>query len=117
MGDGVWTKKELSVITEAEVISDVVPSAATGLATDGLFEVKSLHGGWQAIYRFANGYGASVVRHRYSYGSEDGLWELAVLKLVDGDWPLTYDTDITDDVIGNLDPEEVDELLIRIKNL
>lgn len=30
------------------------------------------------IQRFDNGYGASVVRFTYSYGFEQGLWELAV---------------------------------------
>lgn len=35
-------------------------------------------GGIQRIYHFDNGYGASVVRFTYSYGFEQGLWELAV---------------------------------------
>lgn len=81
------------------------------------FEVRDLMGGVQAIFRFPNGFGASVVRHWGSYGSADGLWELGVIRLTAEDWELTYDTEIADDVIGHLSPEEVDELLIRIKGL
>ena len=33
----------------------------------------------QKIYKFPNGYGASVIKGPYSYGGPDGLWELAVL--------------------------------------
>lgn len=64
-------------------------------------------------FYFDNGYGASVIRHEYSYGGDQGLWELAVLA---GDL-LCYNTEITDDVIGYLTEEEVEELLNRIKAL
>lgn len=116
MGDGIWTKKQ-KTLTEAEVISDVVASPGSRLAQDGLVEVNHLHGGLQAIYHFANGYGASVVRHQYSYGYEYGLWELAVLKSSHDGWNLDYDTPIAEDVLGHLEPSDVDELLILIKNL
>ena len=43
-----------------------------------------------------DGFGASVVRHPYSYGGAVGLWELAVL---DSNGRLTYETPITDDVM------------------
>ena len=36
-------------------------------------------GGTRHRYRFPNGYEASVVRHRYSYGGREGLFELAVI--------------------------------------
>jgi hypothetical protein len=62
-------------------------------------------GGQQKIYRFDNGYGASVVKHFYSYGGSQGLWELAVIAF-DGegayDWSVSYSTGITEDVIGHL---------------
>lgn len=44
------------------------------------FRVRELNGGVQALFRFPNGFGASVVQSIGSYGHEDGLWELAVLK-------------------------------------
>jgi hypothetical protein len=63
---------------------------------------------------FDNGYGASVVRHEYSYGGKDGLYELAVLS-IDGE--LSYDTPITNDVLGYLTDKDVTEVLIKIQQL
>ena len=63
---------------------------------------------------FDNGYGASVIRHNYSYGGRDGLYELAVLHK---DGEPTYNTPITDDVMGYLTPEDVTEILIQIQDL
>lgn len=77
-------------------------------------------GGEQRLYRFDNGYGASVVRHRFSYGGSAGLWELAVLTFKgEGveDFDLTYDTPITDDVLGHLTESEVEEKLADIEAL
>lgn len=79
---------------------------------------RSLHGGVQYRFQFDNGYGASVVKHRYSYGSMEDLWELAVTKRdARGDWDLCYDTPITDDVLGHLTDEEVRDILRQIKEL
>lgn len=74
----------------------------------------TLNGGDQWKFTFPNGYGASVVRHSFSYGYDLGLWELAVL---DSDGNLTYDTPITDDVIGRLTEDEVASLLAGIEAL
>lgn len=84
-------------------------------------------GGIQRLYRFANGYGASVVRGRGTYGEADGLWELAVVKWVptgrcdhslEGwSFRLCYDTPLTDDVLGWLSEAEVDAALERIETL
>jgi len=63
---------------------------------------------------FENGYGASVVKHDFSYGGKDGLYELAVLD-TKGD--ITYSTHITDDVIGYLTTQEVTDLLEQIQKL
>ncbi|NCA14362.1 MAG: hypothetical protein EBS89_09555 [Proteobacteria bacterium] len=68
---------------------------------------------YQKIYRFSNGYGASVVRNRMSYGAEKGLYELAVLK---GD-DLCYSTPITHDVLGWLDVKSVRKILSDIRDL
>jgi hypothetical protein len=67
----------------------------------------------QKMYKFDNGYSASVVRGPGTYGFEDGLWELAVIK--DGD--ICYDTPITDDVLGYLSDDEVLSVLEKIENL
>ena len=63
---------------------------------------------------FENGYGASVVRHEYSYGGKDGLYELAVLN---SDGELTYDTPITTDVIGYLRDIDVTDVMEKIQQL
>ena len=82
---------------------------------------KTIHGdGVQKLYRFDNGFGASVVRHYFSYGHEDSLWELAVIKFRDNEtnsFSLNYDTGITDDIIGHLTEQDVEDLLERIKSL
>ncbi|MBR8351220.1 hypothetical protein KDX21_11635 [Burkholderia cenocepacia] len=78
---------------------------------------RPLNGGVQKIYRFENGFGASVVQHEFSYGGDRGEWELAVIKFNGDSWNLTYGTEITDDVIGNLAWNEVEDLLSRINAL
>lgn len=77
-------------------------------------------GGIQRIYRFDNGYGASVVRFPGKYGYEDGLWELAVIWFEDDSmskFHLIYDTHITDDVLGRLTEEDVERVLREIEAL
>lgn len=71
--------------------------------------------GVQYIYMFENGYGASVVSHKFSYGGDKGLFELAVLNNYTGQ--LCYDTPITDDVLGRLTVKEVEEVLDKIEAL
>lgn len=78
-----------------------------------LKETNKVHDGIQKVYSFPNGYGASVVKHSYSYGGKDGKWELAVLKGED----LCYDTGITSDVLGYLNDPEVDDYLRQIEKL
>lgn len=88
--------------------------------------------GIQKIYRFKNGYGASVVRFklplfsftesvRYgSYTNNEGEWELAVIKFDSENsdkFGLVYNTPITDDVLGHLTDEQVEEVLQKIKQL
>jgi hypothetical protein len=74
-------------------------------------------GGWQKIYRFDNGYGASVVCTPFTYGGDAGLMELAVIKFAGDDWSLNYDTPITNDVTGWLDDNAVERLLEQIAAL
>lgn len=78
------------------------------------FKPHPLGNGIQGVVMFDNGYGASVVQTDYSYGGRLGLYELAVL---DKDGHITYNTPITEDVIGYLDPEKVTEKLIQIQDL
>ena len=66
---------------------------------------------------FPNGYGASVIQGRSSYGGRQGLYELAVLKGAEKRFSITYSTPLTDDVIGYLTPAGVTELLAQIEAL
>lgn len=76
--------------------------------------MDSFYNGVRSHTKFENGYGISVVRHSYSYGGSSGLYEIAVLG-EDGD--ITYNTPITNDVIGYLTPKEVTEIMIKIQEL
>lgn len=69
--------------------------------------------GVQQIYKFPNGYGASVVKHIWSYGGKDNLWELAVLKGKD----LCYNSPVTSDVLGWLTDDDVQRALKEIRAL
>ena len=70
--------------------------------------------GVRARIDFPNEFGASVVRHNYSYGGPDGLYELGVTK----NGELHYDNSVAEGgVHGHLDEEAVTELLEKIQNL
>lgn len=70
------------------------------------------------VFKFENGYGASVIKGPFTYGGPQDLWELAVLSFGrDDECSLEYGTEITDDVIGYQTNEEILDLLNRIKEL
>lgn len=87
------------------------------------YEVKSHFGsGVHRLYKFPNGYGASVVRFKIgdmygSYTDNENEWELAVIKWEDKGFNLTYDTSITDDVLGHLTEDQVEKTLNKISKL
>ena len=80
---------------------------------ENLKDTNYVNGGVQHVYSFPNGYGASVVKHDFSYGGKQGLWELAVLEGED----ICYTSGITDDVIGHLSWVNVEKILGEIKSL
>lgn len=67
----------------------------------------------QATIKFDNGYGASIVTGRCAYTDAVHPYELAVLK----NGSLCYDTEITNDVIGHLNKEGVEEIINKIEKL
>ena len=74
--------------------------------------------GVQYIFKFDNGFGASVIKNVGSYGHENDLWEVGVVIFGYGDaWHLTYKTPITNDVVGNCTDEEVRDILSQIQKL
>lgn len=64
----------------------------------------------QTIYRFGNGYGASVVYGKFSYGLE-----IVVIQFYEDDWEITYDTPVTNNVISYV--ENLDDVLDLISKL
>jgi hypothetical protein len=71
-------------------------------------------------FRFMNGYGASVIQNSTSYGGDQGLLEIAVLRYrsdAPEDYELCYDTPITSDVIGYLTQDHARAILDRIAQL
>ena len=81
----------------------------------------------QEIYRFPNGYGASIIKGGpYTYGNPKAPYELAVVLYDDGpkevwstdiDFSICYDTSLTDDVMGYLTRRQVNDLLKEILEL
>jgi len=82
------------------------------------FKTTEFNNGIQAIVKFKNKYGASIVKHDYSYGGKIGLYELAVIKYDENNnWDLCYDTPVTSDVLGYLNEAEVTTYLMQIEYL
>lgn len=77
-------------------------------------EHPSTFGGVIGRIEFDNGYGASIVQGPNTYGGDKGLYELAVL---DKYGQITYDTPITDDVIGYLREVDVTDVMEKIQQL
>lgn len=78
------------------------------------FQTHPMGIGEQCIVQFPNGYGASIVKGPNTYGGDKGLYELAVFGKDGG---VTYDTPITDDVLGHLTEQDIELTLVKIKNL
>jgi hypothetical protein len=73
--------------------------------------MKAVGDGWALEFHFENGYGASVIEHSQSYGIE-----LAVLVTRTG--KITYDTPVTNDVIGFIEDHiELLTILHSIRDL
>lgn len=87
------------------------------MRSENILYQRNLYDGVQVIYKFPNGYGASVVQHDMSYGGDEGKWELALITFKSGtdEWHLSYDDDF-DDVVGYLTEDMVDEYLTQIEN-
>ena len=77
------------------------------------FQPMQFDVGIQARITFDNGYGASVIKSPHSYGGNQDLYELAVIK----DDAICYDTPITDDVLGYLTEDDVTKYLGKIQEL
>ena len=88
------------------------------------FKPHSFGEGLHGLIFFDNGYGLSVVRFKSplsktysSYTSNDYEWEVAVIHGTEKHWQITYNTHITDDVMGHLTEGEVDWVMIQVQEL
>ena len=78
------------------------------------FKPHAMGEGVASRLSFDNSYGVSVVRTSWTYGGKEGLYELAVL---DKHGNLTYDTPVTNDVIGYLSEDEVSDIMEQVQKL
>jgi len=86
------------------------------------FQPHSVGDGLSGKIFFDNGYGVSVVRFkindRYSsYTNNEDEWELAILFGNEKEWELTYNTPITNDVIGWISEDEVTDIMRQVQEL
>jgi len=77
------------------------------------FKPHSIGNGLQAVMNFDNNYGVSVVKFNGSYGYHQDLWEVAILYK----GALTYNTDITDDVLGHQTEQDVTDVMKKVQEL
>jgi hypothetical protein len=81
------------------------------------FESHCIDNGIAAKLFFDNGYGVSVVQFPGSYGYEEGLYEVAILKGSADDYDLCYDTPVSDDILGHRDEEDVENIIKEVESL
>ena len=85
--------------------TNLSPATIAAICKNAVFcRSEAIFNGFQWVVGYPNGWSFDVVKHTYSYGQKDDLWELAVF---DSHEELRYDTPITDDVIGWLSEEEI----------
>jgi hypothetical protein len=84
---------------------------------DLVFETDEM--GEYAGHVFPNHYGVSVVRGPYTYGGKKGLYELAIIKMTPDmkESELCYDTPIANNVMGNLTPADVTDIMKQVSEL
>ena len=66
---------------------------------------------------FPNGYGISIVCNAYSYGGDEGLFKVAVMREENGVLELDYSTPIMNDTVGFLGFAEVQKYIDAVKML
>ena len=103
--------------------------ATTEISSNNGFIVEQHFLGFQAKKFFPNGYGVSIIPEVGNIANlrslcegrantlGNGVYEVAVLHQVDGDWQLCYDTCITNDVIRRLSLQEVLDVVKEIESL
>lgn len=74
--------------------------------------------GYQAILRFPNRYGASIIQGRFAYTTNTSEYELAIVEFDDqGAMSFARDTELGDYILGHLSLEKTYQVLNLIKDL
>jgi len=90
-------------------------SSSARVMTLRLFSLLDFDKTKRELIVFVNGYGASVHLHN---GQQGCTYEVEVMRSSqDGDYAKVFDTHITKDIIKNLTPERLEEVLQQIKAL
>jgi len=72
--------------------------------------MEHIYGGIQGLVKLDNGFELSVVRHKFSYGGEEGLYEIGVF--LDGELVTPKGWD--DQVKGWLDKDGVEQTIAEL---
>jgi len=102
------TNNNIIRLMNIDTIQQLFKVSSTSHHTMTLTEREELFG-WQKIFEFPNGYGASVVVHDFSYGLE--------IALLDANQNIIQHPEITDDVAGFLNVDSANDLLEKIAKL
>ena len=101
---GLSLEKVLEIVESKHLIFKDLKFVPTEPFLDGI----------KSLLHFENGYGVSVVKHKYSYGNGKGLYEMAIMNK---DNDIVYNTPITEDVLGYLTEDDVSNYMIKVQKL
>ena len=82
---------------------------------DLVFQPHKNGQGVQAVATFNNNFEVSVIRTMFSYGGKSGLFEVAIVDKSTG--KVNNNTDITDDVLGWQDEDDIDKILAAVPQM
>lgn len=104
-----WKRPEFNKVAKANSMTTFkdLKFETHSIAKSGLDNYKDAK---QATETFENGYGVSVLFGSCFYSNGKDTYEVAVLF----DGGITYNTDITDDVMGHLSEDEVSEVMSKV---
>ncbi len=71
--------------------------------------------GIQAVATFDNDFEVSVIKSDFSHGGKSGLFEVAIIDKATG--TINSNTDITDDVLGWQDEDDIDKILLAVPQM
>ena len=69
-------------------------------------------GGIRGVIEFENNYGISVIKGKHCY-QDEGTYEVGILF----EGSLTYDTDITSDVLSYQSIDDIDDIINKLQKL